>query len=99
MNRERAGQLGVTVDQVARSFAAATSSSRFVAPNYWADPSTGIAYQVQVEIPQPRMTTLEDLRNVPVIGEPGDRIRSSATSRRSRTARSSANTIASTASE
>jgi multidrug efflux pump subunit AcrB len=37
-----------------------------VAPNYWADPRTGIAFQVQVQVPQPRMTTLEDLRVVPV---------------------------------
>jgi multidrug efflux pump subunit AcrB len=66
VNRQMAGQLGVTVDQVGRSFAAATSSSRFVAPNYWADPRTGIAFQVQVEVPQPGMTTLEDLRVVPV---------------------------------
>jgi len=66
VNRQMAGQLGVTVDQVGRSFAAATSSSRFVAPNYWADPRTGIAFQVQVQVPQPRMTTLEDLRIVPV---------------------------------
>ena len=36
-----------------RSLVAATSSSRFVVPNYWADPKTGIGYQVQVEIPQP----------------------------------------------
>jgi multidrug efflux pump subunit AcrB len=68
VNRQMAGQLGVTVDQVGRSFAAATSSSRFVAPNYWADPRTGIAFQVQVEVPQMRMTTLEDLRVVPVTG-------------------------------
>jgi multidrug efflux pump subunit AcrB len=61
-----AGQLGVTVEQVGRSFAAATSSSRFVSPNYWADPRTGIAFQVQVEVPQPQMTTLDDLRVVPV---------------------------------
>jgi multidrug efflux pump subunit AcrB len=66
VDREMAGQLGVTVDQVGRSFAAATSSSRFVAPNYWADPRTGIAFQVQVQVPQPRMKTLEDLRVVPV---------------------------------
>ena len=66
VNRQMAGQLGVTIDQVGRSFAAATSSSRFVAPNYWADPRTGIAFQVQVQVPQPRMTTLEDLRVVPV---------------------------------
>jgi multidrug efflux pump subunit AcrB len=68
VNRQLAGQLGVTVDEVGRSFAAATSSSRFVAPNYWADPRTGIAFQVQVQVPQPRMTTLEDLRVVPVSG-------------------------------
>jgi multidrug efflux pump subunit AcrB len=69
VDRELAGQLGVTVDQIGRSFAAATSSSRFVAPNYWADPRTGIAFQVQVEIPQPRMTTLDDLRVVPVTAD------------------------------
>jgi multidrug efflux pump subunit AcrB len=66
VNRQMAGQLGITVDDVGRSFAAATSSSRFVAPNYWADPQTGIAFQVQVQVPQPRMATLEDLRVVPV---------------------------------
>jgi multidrug efflux pump subunit AcrB len=66
VDRELAGQLGVTVDQVGRSFAAATSSSRFVAPNYWADPRTGIAFQVQVEVPQPQMRSLDDLRVVPV---------------------------------
>ena len=68
VNRQLAGQLGVTVDDVGRSFATATSSSRFVTPNYWADPRTGIAFQVQVEVPQPSMTTLEDLRVVPVTG-------------------------------
>jgi multidrug efflux pump subunit AcrB len=66
VDREMAGQMGVTVDQIGRSFAAATSSSRFVAPNFWADPRTGIAFQVQIEVPQPQMTNLDDLRVVPV---------------------------------
>src|SRR5476649_2466033 len=66
VNRQLAGQLGLTVDQIGRSFAAATSSSRFVSPNYWADPRTGIAFQVQIEVPQPRMTSLDDLRGTPV---------------------------------
>jgi len=66
VDRQLAGQLGVTVDQIGRSFAAATSSSRFVAPNFWSDPRTGIAFQVQVQVPQPRMTSLDDLRVVPV---------------------------------
>jgi multidrug efflux pump subunit AcrB len=67
IDRERAGQLGVTVNQVSRSLVAATSSSRFVTPNYWADPNSGIAYQVQVEIPQHEMSSVEDVLNVPVM--------------------------------
>jgi multidrug efflux pump subunit AcrB len=67
VDRERAGQLGVTVNQVGRSLVAATSSSRFVTPNYWADPNTGIAYQVQVEIPQHEMASVEDVLSVPVM--------------------------------
>ncbi len=66
VNRERAGLLGVTVGDVARSLVAATSSSRFTAPVYWADPASGVAYQIQVELPQARMNSLEELRNIPV---------------------------------
>jgi multidrug efflux pump subunit AcrB len=67
VDRERAGQLGVTVEQIGRSLAAATSSSRYVLPNYWRDPGNGIAYQVQVEIPQARVASVEDLRSLPVM--------------------------------
>ncbi len=67
VDRERAGQLGVTVEQVGRSMVAATSSSRFITPNYWADPKSGVAYQVQVEIPQSAMTSIQDVNNVPVL--------------------------------
>lgn len=67
IDRERAGQLGVTLEQVGRSLAVATSSSRYVTPNYWRDPASGIAYQLQVEIPQARMASLQDVSNVPAM--------------------------------
>ena len=67
VNRELAGQLGVTTNQVARSLSEATYSSRFTTPNYWADPNTGIAYQLQVQYPQPRITSLQDVQNIPVM--------------------------------
>lgn len=70
VDRELAGQLGVTAGQVARSLSEATYSSRFTTPNYWADPKTGIAYQVQVQYPQPRITSLEDVQNIPVMPGP-----------------------------
>lgn len=57
VDREKAGLAGVAPVDVARALVTATSSSRFVAANYWADPKSGIAYQVQVEIPRPVMRT------------------------------------------
>jgi multidrug efflux pump subunit AcrB len=67
IDRERAGQLGVTLDQVGRSLAEATSSSRWIAQNYWCDPKTGVSYQVQVEMPQWHVGSLPELENVPVM--------------------------------
>src|SRR5262245_4704370 len=66
INREKAGLTGVSVEEVARSLVAATSSSRFVVPNYWLDPDVGIGYQVQVEVPQARMQSAADVEVVPV---------------------------------
>ncbi len=67
VDRERAGQLGLTAEQLGRSLVAATSSSRFTQPNYWRDPATGTAYQVQVEVPQSEMSSIEDVQNIPVM--------------------------------
>jgi multidrug efflux pump subunit AcrB len=66
VDREKAGILGIKTIDVSRALTAATSSSRFTAPVYWADPGSGVAYQVQVEIPAARMTSIEDLKNVPM---------------------------------
>jgi multidrug efflux pump subunit AcrB len=67
VDRERAAQLSVTVGQVAGSLVAATSSSRFIQPNYWLDPASGNAYQVQIEIPQSRIASIDDVESVPVL--------------------------------
>jgi multidrug efflux pump subunit AcrB len=66
VDRQLAGASGVTTQDVANSLVAATSSSRFVVPNYWADPNTGIGYQVQVEIPTPRMNSAKEVGLVPI---------------------------------
>ncbi len=67
VNRRRAGQLGVTVADVGRSLLAATSSSRFLVPNYWADSKTGVGYQVQVEVPQSLMNSIDSVKAVPAM--------------------------------
>ena len=71
VDRERAGIIGPTMARVSRALGPATWSSRFAIPNYWADPDTGIAYQVQTQIPQRLMTSLEDVGNLPVMEAPG----------------------------
>ncbi|MDP8979620.1 MAG: efflux RND transporter permease subunit [Acidobacteriota bacterium] len=67
VDRERAGQFGLTTSAVAKSLVAATSSSRFIEPNFWRDPVSGNGFQIQVEIPQNQMTSIEDLAGLPVM--------------------------------
>ncbi|MBX9723054.1 MAG: efflux RND transporter permease subunit, partial [Candidatus Obscuribacterales bacterium] len=67
VNRELAGQLGVTVKEVGDSLVSASSSSRWVSQNYWTDPKTGVSYQVQVEMPQWHMGSLQDVEAVPAL--------------------------------
>ncbi|HEX5104793.1 MAG TPA: efflux RND transporter permease subunit, partial [Pirellulaceae bacterium] len=64
VDRERAGLAGLTPADVSRSLVTATSSSRFVVPNFWADPKSGIAYQVQVEIPRPVVRAIDGVQMV-----------------------------------
>ncbi|HEV2421057.1 MAG TPA: efflux RND transporter permease subunit [Candidatus Acidoferrales bacterium] len=67
IDRVRAGQLGLTVHQIAQSVETATWSSRFVSRNFWQDPNTGIGYQVQVEVPQQQMKSIDDLAGIPLV--------------------------------
>jgi multidrug efflux pump subunit AcrB len=64
VDREKAGYAGLTPTEVSRALVTATSSSRFTVPNYWADPRSGIAYQVQVEIPRPVVRTPDNVQTV-----------------------------------
>lgn len=66
IDRERAGLLGVKMSDATRSLVAATASSRFTVPNYYADPKTGQSMSLQVQVPQTMMKSLEDLRNLPI---------------------------------
>lgn len=66
LDREKANFSGVTAEDGARALVAATFSSRFVLPNFWRDPSSGIGYLVQVEVPITDMKSAADVGLVPV---------------------------------
>src|SRR3984893_3193609 len=71
IDRVLAGQLGATANDVGAAIVTATASSHFVAPNYWRDPKSGVSYQVQVQVPQPAMTSLKDIQTIPVNSSTG----------------------------
>lgn len=71
VDRERAGLMGVRMADATRSLVAATASSRFTVPNYWADAKTGVSYSLQVQVPPGSLEGKDALLNLPVTGVGG----------------------------
>jgi multidrug efflux pump subunit AcrB len=69
MDRERVGQLGLTVDRVGKSIVSATSSSVLTTPIFWTDPTSGVGYRVQIRVPEDRIQSADELENLPVMQE------------------------------
>ncbi len=67
IDRNRTGQFGLTMSDVVHSVVAATSSSRFTDPNYWRDPNSGNAFQIQVELPQNQVQSADQMASVPLM--------------------------------
>jgi multidrug efflux pump subunit AcrB len=67
IDRDRAGQFGLTMSDVVRSVVPATSSSRYTSANYWRDPVSGNGFQIQVQLPQNRVQSVDDLNVLPVM--------------------------------
>jgi multidrug efflux pump subunit AcrB len=67
VDRVRAAQVGLTEQQIANDLNTSLSSSFQVSPNFWADPKTGIPYQVAVQTPEYRLSSMSDLQNTPLM--------------------------------
>ncbi len=67
IDRDRTGQFGLSMADVVRSVVPATSSSRFTDPNFWRDPTSGNAFQIQVELPQNRIQSVEEVGSIPIM--------------------------------
>lgn len=66
VNRDRAAQLGLTMEDVSSVLTTATSSSRFVDKNMWVDPESGLVFQLQTQISEKDVDDLNDLRKLPL---------------------------------
>ena len=67
LDRLKVAQLGLNVSDVARSVTASTSSSRFTLKNLWLDQNNSYTYQVQAQIPEYIMNSMDELKEIPLV--------------------------------
>ncbi len=65
-DRNRAQQLGISQHDIANNLLLTLSGSGQIAPTFWLNPETGLQYPLVAQAPQYRMTSLQDLQNMPV---------------------------------
>ncbi len=72
VDRSKARQVGLTQQDVAQSMLISLTGTAQTAPNEWLNPLTGVNYQVVVQTPQFRVSTLQDLARTPVTSPAGN---------------------------
>jgi multidrug efflux pump subunit AcrB len=66
VDRQMAGEIGLTEQQIASTLNISLAGSFQVTPNFWADPKSGIPYQLWVQTPEYRNNSLTDVGNTPL---------------------------------
>lgn len=66
VDRVRAGQMGLTAQDVSRAMVPAVYSSRFLKQIWWRDPHHGHSYQIQVQYPAAEVSSLKDVEAIPL---------------------------------
>jgi multidrug efflux pump subunit AcrB len=74
IERTRVTQVGLTAREVAQSALVSLSGSFQTTPNFWLNPRNEVTYQIAVQSPQYRMTSLQDLMNIPVTSQQGPQL-------------------------
>jgi multidrug efflux pump subunit AcrB len=72
VDRSRARQLGLTQQDVAQSTLISLTGTGQTAPNQWLNPLNGVNYQVVVQTPIYRNSTLEELARTPLSSPSGN---------------------------
>lgn len=67
VDRLRAAQMGVDMNDVSRSLIASTSSSRFTDKNIWVDEKGSYSYSVQVQVPESKMNSKAEINQIPLL--------------------------------
>ncbi|MGZ3883515.1 MAG: efflux RND transporter permease subunit, partial [Bacteroidia bacterium] len=67
IDRVRAAQVGVDMNDISRSLIASTSSSRYTEKNIWVDEKFGLPYNVQVQVPLSQMKSVGEINEIPLL--------------------------------
>jgi CzcA family heavy metal efflux pump len=74
IDRTRVTQVGLTARDVAQSVLVSLSGSFQTSPNFWLNPKNEVTYQMAVQSPQYRITSMQDLMTIPVISQQGSQL-------------------------
>jgi HAE1 family hydrophobic/amphiphilic exporter-1 len=66
IDRERASLVGLSQKEVVDNVITALTSNGMIAPSYWVDPKSGNDYLLTVQYPENAVTTLNDLKQIPI---------------------------------
>jgi multidrug efflux pump subunit AcrB len=74
IDRTRVTQVGLTARDVAQSMLISLSGSFQTSPNFWLNPRNEVTYQMAVQAPQYRMTSIQDVMTIPVASPQGTQL-------------------------
>lgn len=66
IDRIQAARLGVSISDISHSLSTSTSSSRYTDKVFWLDKKSNLSYNVQVEIPEFKMSGINTIKEIPV---------------------------------
>ncbi len=66
IDRYHAMEMGLSEHEVVNNVITALTSDGMIAPSYWVDPRSGNLYMLTVQYPENTITSLEDLKSIPV---------------------------------
>jgi multidrug efflux pump subunit AcrB len=71
VDRTRAAEAGFTQREIASNLLIALSGSSQTSPTFWLNPVNGVSYSIATQMPQYRVSSLQQLGNIPVTGASG----------------------------
>ena len=68
VDRTKAQEAGLSEYDVAQNLLISLSGSFQTSPTFWLDPKTGVSYNIDTQTPQYRNDSLQDLKNLQILG-------------------------------